>query len=258
MTALPASTTARRILLAVVAASGSLAAQSVPEQTAPSSRGEFSFTRLFYQWNGDSSCRGRRGSSWDTDYDSAEYYFREGVERLSRVDYGGDLILALDSDEIMNYPWLYAVEVGSWYLDEDEAALLREYLLRGGFLLVDDFWGTCQWDLFEASMRRVFPDRPIVELDESHPLVHTVYDLRMDVQIPGIRYFQTGETHQADGYVPYWRGILDDDGRLMVAINFNMDMGDAWEHADDPRYPQEMTTLALHFAVNYVIYAMTH
>jgi hypothetical protein len=246
------SPAARRILLAITMACGSLAAQSVPEQPAPRAAGEFSFTRLFYQGNGYS------GSRWDTDYDSAEYYFRDGVERLSRVAYGGDLILALDSEEIMNYPWLYAVEVGSWYLDEGEASLLREYLLRGGFLLVDDFWGTRQWEYFEASMKRVFPDRPIVDLDESHPLMHTVYDLKMDVQIPGIRYFQSGVTYQQDGYVPYWRGILDDEGRLMVAINFNMDMGDAWEHADDPRYPQEMTTLALHFAVNYVIYAMTH
>jgi hypothetical protein len=88
--------------------------------------------------------------------------------------------------------------------------------------------------------------------------MHTVYDLKMDVQIPGIRYFRTGVTYQDDGFDPHWRGIFDDQRRLMVAINFNMDMGDAWEHADDPRYPQEMTTLALHFAVNYVIYAMTH
>ena len=257
MSALPTSKTARRLLLAIAVASGPVAAQSAPEQPAWSSAGEFSFTRLYYQGNSGGDCRGR-GSSWDTDYDSAEYYFREGVERLSRVNYGGELVLALDSDDIMNYPWLYAVEVGSWYLDEDEAALLREYLLRGGFLLVDDFWGTCQWALFEESMKRVFPDRPIVDLDESHPLMHTVYELTMDVQIPGISYFRSGQTYQADGYVPYWRGILDDEGRLMVAINFNMDMGDAWEHADDPRYPQEMTTLALHFAVNYVIYAMTH
>jgi hypothetical protein len=250
---------ARRLLLVATVIGGSLAAQSVPEQAASSSAGEFSFTRLFYQGNGGGcSGRGRSSSRWNTDYDSAEYYFRRGVERLSRIDYGGDMVLALDSEEIMNYPWLYAVEVGSWYLDEQEAAMLREYLLRGGFLLVDDFWGTCQWALFEDSMKRVFPDRPIEDLDESHPLMHTVYDLKMDVQIPGIRYFRTGVTYQDDGFDPHWRGIFDDQRRLMVAINFNMDMGDAWEHADDPRYPQEMTTLALHFAVNYVIYAITH
>jgi hypothetical protein len=250
------NTAARRLLLAVTIFTGAVTAQTVSETAAPFSNGEFSFTRLRYQGNGQIG--GRGGSRWDTDYDSAEYYFREGVERLSRVDYGGELYLALDSDAIMDYPWLYAVEVGSWHLDQDEADKLREYLLRGGFLVVDDFWGTRQWELFEASMRRVFPDRPILDLDEAHSLMNTVYDLKMDVQIPGISYFRSGVTYQQDGYTPHWRGIFDDEERLMVAINFNMDMGDAWEHADDSRYPQEMTTLALHFAVNYVIYAMTH
>ena len=78
------------------------------------------------------------------------------------------------------------------------------------------------------------------------------------IQIPGIRAWLSGQTYEEDGVTPHWRGIYDDDGRLMVAINFNMDLGDAWEHADDPRYPEPMTTLAYRFAVNYVVYAMTH
>ncbi|MDX1562893.1 MAG: DUF4159 domain-containing protein, partial [Gammaproteobacteria bacterium] len=162
------------------------------------------------------------------------------------------------SDELMDYPWLYAVEVGRWYLDEADAAQLREYLLRGGFLMVDDFWGTQQWYVFEDSMRRVFPDRPIVEIPDDDVLMHLLYDLNKDIQIPGVSYFRTGVTYQQDGYTPHWRGIYDDDGRLMVAINFNMDLGDAWEHADDPRYPNPMTALAYRFGVNYIIYAMTH
>ena len=158
----------------------------------------------------------------------------------------------------MNYPWLYAVEVGHWYLDEQDAALIREYLLRGGFLIVDDFWGTNEWAVFEDSMRRVFPGRPIVEIDESDTLMSLIYDLDKSVQIPGRSYFRRGVTWQNDGYTPHWRGIYDGEGRLMVAINFNMDLGDAWEHADDPRYPERFTGLAYRFAVNYVIYSMTH
>jgi hypothetical protein len=132
-------------------------------------------------------------------------------------------------------------------------------LLRGGFLMVDDFWGTYQWAVFVESMQRVFPDRPIVELGDDHELLHVLYDLDQRIQIPGRGYFRTGVTWQGeDSKVPYWRGIFDDDGRLMVAINFNMDMGDAWEHADDPYYPEPMTALAYRFAVNYVVYAMTH
>jgi hypothetical protein len=124
--------------------------------------------------------------------------------------------------------------------------------------MVDDFWGTRQWDSFYDSMRRVFPERPIIELDEEHELMNVLYDLDFTVQIPGVSYIRSGQTWQQDGFIPHWRGIEDDDGRLMVAINFNMDLGDAWEHADNPSYPEPMTALAYRFAINYLIYAMTH
>jgi len=215
------------------------------------SDGEWHFARLVYK-----SAEYR--SSFDTDYPEAEIHLRQGLGRLTRIDIGGDTFIELDDDDIMNYPWLYAVEVGRWYLDDRDAALIREYLMRGGFLMVDDFWGSRQWQIFEDSMRRVFPDRPIVEIDESDPLMSLVYELDKSIQIPGVSYFRSGVTWQDDGYVPYWRGIYDDDGRLMVAINFNMDLGDAWEHADDPRYPEAFTGLAYRFAVNYAIYSMTH
>ena len=157
-------------------------------------------------------------------------------------DYYGDggRLITLDDDRLFDYPWLYAVEVGQWELNASEAALLREYLDRGGFLMVDDFWGEYEWYIFNESMRLVFPDRPILELGEDHPLLHVLYDLDQRTQIPG-----RGGNRQ--GTVPHWRGIFDDDGRLMVAINFNMDMGDAWEHADDPWYPEPMTALAYRF-----------
>ncbi len=158
---------------------------------------------------------------------------------------------SLLDDNLMDFPWLYAVEVGHWYLSDLEATRLREYLDRGGFLMVDDFWGPQEWFIFTESMTKAFPDRPIVELAESHPLLHVLYDLDQRTQIPG----RGGNRY---GTMPHWRGIFDDDDRLMVAINFNMDMGDAWEHADDPWYPEPMTALAYKFAVNYVIYSMTH
>jgi hypothetical protein len=181
-----------------------------------------------------------------------------GISRLTRIDVGGDIIIELDDDNIMNYPWLYAVEVGSWYLDDRNAALIREYLLRGGFLMVDDFHGSRQWASFEDSMNRVFPDRPIVEIEETDPLMSLAYNLNKDIQIPGIQVLRSGRTYEQDGYTPHWRGIYDDEDRLMVAINFNMDLGDAWEHADTPSYPQPMTALAYRFAINYVIYSLTH
>lgn len=220
--------------------------------------GEFYFARLVYQGLGGR--RGRRGGgAWDTDYPAAEYHLLQGLSRLTRLDLGAQGVLVdLTTDEFMDFPWLYAVEVGRWYLDEVDAAQLREYLLRGGFLVVDDFWGTEQWAYFMDSMNRVFPDRPIVEIEDDHEMLHVLYDLDQRIQIPGISYVTTGVTYQWDGYVPHWRGIYDDDGRLMVAINFNMDLGDAWEHADTPAYAEPMTALAYRFAVNYVVYAMTH
>jgi hypothetical protein len=218
---------------------------------------EFHFTRMYYEGNGYD--RGWGGGSWTTDYPEAEYHFTMGVSRLTRVDVGSESrMLKLTDDAIFDYPWLYAVEVGRWYLDDTDAGRLREYLLRGGFLMTDDFHGSRQWASFLESMQRVFPDRPIVEIPESDEVMKVLYTLDERVQIPGIAALRFGQTYEQDGVQPHWRGIYDDAGRLMVAINFNMDLGDAWEHADDPFYPEQMTGLAYRFAVNYVVYAMTH
>jgi hypothetical protein len=224
---------------------------------------EFYFTRLLYSSGGSAGYRprgrGRGWGSWDTDWPEAETHLLQGIERLTRVEGAAEgRIVTLDDDTLMNYPWLYAVEVGRWYLSDQEAALLREYLLRGGFLMVDDFHGSLQWQIFHESMVKVFPDRPIVEIPDDDELMHMLYDLDKSIQIPGVQFLRSGRTYEQDGYVPYWRGIYDDDGRLLVAINFNMDLGDAWEHADNPYYPEPMTALAYRFAINYVIYSMTH
>ncbi|MFL2546528.1 MAG: DUF4159 domain-containing protein [Candidatus Rariloculaceae bacterium] len=209
---------------------------------------EFFFVRLQYS----SSTRSRGGGAWLTDWPEAETHLLPGITRLTRVAAGSEgRIVNLSSDELMDYPWLYAVEVGQWYLDDMEAARLREYLDRGGFLMVDDFWGPREWSIFTESMLKVFPDRPIIELAEEHPLLHVLYDLDQRTQIPG----RGGNRY---GTTPHWRGIFDEQDRLLVAINFNMDMGDAWEHADDPWYPEPYTALAYRFAVNYLIYSMTH
>ena len=216
---------------------------------------EFHFARLRYT-NAQNSRRG--WNAWTTDYPEAEFHLMDGVDRMTSIDLelvdwygGGGRVIDLLDDRIFDYPWLYAAEVGQWYLDNDEAKRLREYLDRGGFLMVDDFWGPYEWQIFNESMKRVFPDRTIIEIDESDPIMHIMFEVDKKTQIPGIR----GVRQETD---PHWRGIFDDQGRLMVAINFNMDMGDAWEHAADPRYPAAMTATAYRFAVNYIVYSMTH
>jgi hypothetical protein len=224
-------------------------------ETLAPSPGEFHFVRLAYS---EAATGLRRRERWLTDWPEAEQHLLQGVRRLTRVDAAqqGSILSVMD-DDLFDYPWLYAVEVGSWSLGEEEAARLREYLLRGGFLLVDDFHGSREWASFAASMQRVFPDRPIVEVVPEDSLFHVVYDLEERVQIPGINAFLNGVTYERDGIAPHWRGIYDDAGRLMVVIDFNMDLGDAWEHADTPEYPLRFTTLAYQYAINYIVYAMT-
>lgn len=202
--------------------------------------------------------RGRR-QAWQTDWPDAEHHFLKGVNRLTEVEAAVDgLILTPLDANLFDYPWLYAVEVGYWYLNDQEAARIRDYLLRGGFLMVDDFHGTWEWAAFKASMDKVFPDRPVVDIPEDDAAFHVLYDLDQRIQIPSRRIIYSGVTWESDGYTPHWRGIYDDSGRLMVAINFNMDIGDAWEHADWPDYPENMTALAYRFGINYLVYAMTH
>jgi Domain of unknown function (DUF4159) len=232
---------------------------SAPELAPTERNAEFRFARLVYTSHPAFARWGGPWSDWTTDYPGAEMHFLQGVRRLTRVFAPDDPIaLKLMDDELFNHPFLYGVEVGRWHLSEEEAARLREYLLRGGFLMVDDFHGTLQWQNFMESMRRVFPDRPVVEITDENEILHVLYDLDRKVQIPVISGAVTGRTWEEDGYTPHWRGIYDDNGRLVVVINFNMDMGDAWEHADHPLYPQPLTALAYRYGINYVIYSMTH
>jgi hypothetical protein len=235
---------------------------------------EFRLARLAYGGNYNDF----RGGSWQTDMPEAEYHLSQGIRRLTRIntiDPDGDPdiynvvypVQMIDPREPLNprlftHPFLYGVEVGRWYLDDEEAAQMREYLERGGFLMVDDFHGSQQWEGFMESFQRVFPDRTVVDIPEDHEVFHVLYDLNQKVheklQIPGVAALNSGVTYEQDGYEPHWRGVFDDNGRLMVAINFNMDLGDSWEHADTPGYPQTLTALGYRFAISYAIYAMTH
>jgi hypothetical protein len=219
---------------------------------------EYAFARLRY-----ASFRGgyywRGPGSWATDYPKADRQFVQGVRRLTRLHTRSvEQVVDLDGDEIYNWPWIYAVEVGHWGLSDAQARKLRDYLLRGGFLMVDDFHGTFEWEVFMASMSRVFPDRPIVDIPNRDAIFHVVYDLDERFQVPGIQMFRSGRTYEQDGYEPEWKGIYDDRGRLMVAICHNMDLGDAWEWADSPRYPERYASLAFRTGINYILYAMTH
>ena len=206
----------------------------------------------------------RRGYSrgwWRQDWPEADVHFTQGINRLTRVNIGEPRHMPLTDERIFDHPWIYATQVAYWDLTDLEITRLREYLLRGGFLVVDDFYGP-EWEVFAATMQRLFPERPILDIEDADPVMNVVYQIKERVFIPGLRHLRRGNggiTMVAPAATsPTWRGIYDDNGRMMIAINFNVDVGDAWEHADLPAYPEEMTTLAYHFGINYIVYAMTH
>jgi Domain of unknown function (DUF4159) len=226
---------------------------------------EWAFARLMYPPGWNDGYRGRFGgdwrqgsSLWTQDFPRADRHFALAVRRLTRLHVRSveQSVSLDDGNDIYNWPWLYAVQVGEWGITDTEAAKLRDYLLRGGFFMADDFHGTVEWSVFQESMKRVFPDRPIIDIPNSDPIFHTVYDLDDRYQIVGAEHLAEG--HKKDGYVARWRGIYDDKGRVMVAVSFNSDVGDSWEWADEPQYPEKYSALGIRMGVNYIVYAMTH
>jgi len=210
---------------------------------------------------------GRGSGAWMTDAWEADYKFMWGIQRLTNVRlYMEPHPLPILSQDLFKYPYIYAVEVGQMELSDEDAARIREYLLRGGFLHCDDFWGLRQFAQFREQMRKVFPDRPMQELPITHEIFHNFFDIKKVTQVPNVR---NGEAWKlTGGRAPTWEqpddteprvfGISDDAGRLMVVITYNSDLGDAWEWMDDPDYPAEFTGYAYRFGMNAIIYAMTH
>ena len=214
----------------------------------------------FGRWRGASPNWMEGGTSWSQDYPRADRHFAAAVRRLTRIHSRSveQPVNLNDDDDVYNWPWLCAGEMGDWKLTESQALKLRDYLLRGGFLYLDDFWGSAEWDRFQESMKMVFPDRAAVEIADEDTIFHTVYDLDDRYQIPGTWALRRGTTYREGGSVPHWLAIFDDHGRIMVAMSFNSDVGDSWEWADDPSYPEKYSALGIRIGVNFVIYSLTH
>lgn len=222
-------------------------------------KAEFMWARLRYSNVRAGGGMWARRGAWTVDYPKADRQFLQGVRRLTRLQTRSmEHIVDLISDDIFNYPFTYAVEVGHWNLPDEQAKKLREYIDRGGFLMTDDFHGTFEWDIFTTSLNRGFGDRPITDIENSDPIFHVVFDLSDRVQVPGIVNYPFTQTHEYDGFEPKWRAVRDDKGRIVIGICHNMDQGDAWEWADNPRYPEKYASQAYRTGINYIIYAMTH
>ncbi len=246
---------------AIAAEAGSAeesAALAIPAlQQAPLPAHEFSFTRAVYS---DGGFGRRRWAAWATDFPKADRQFLYILDRmLTLLDVNREENpVQLTDPNLRRYPFLYALEVGAMYLSPAEIEALRDYVHAGGFLVIDDFWGTREWANFEYQIRQVFPDRAIEEIPLDHPIFHSFYDIEEILQVPSIGNARYGQYWERDGYVPHVRGIFDDYGDLMVVINWNTDLGDAWEWSESPDYPFDRSSFAYQLAINFIIYAMTH
>jgi hypothetical protein len=196
---------------------------------------------------------------WRADYPKADRQFTLGVRRLTRLHARGiEQVVDADSDELYDWPWIYMEHGNGWYLTQDEATRLRQYLLKGGFLFSDDTHGDFEWQELVHGLEMILPGRPIEDLKNDDEIFHVMYDLDQKFQIPGTRFIWGHRPYFPDMVSPKWRGIRDDKGRIIVAICHNSDVGDAWEWADSPHYPERETSLAYRIGINYILFAMTH
>ena len=225
---------------------------------------QWTFARIKYNsYAGDARTSLRVGyweEPWAIDAPAAEQNLTRRIRSVTSISVTDPVVITLDDEKLWEYPWVYLVEPSNLVLTEKDAATLREFLLRGGTLTLDDFHGPYEWDLTVRQLRMIFPEHEIVEIEPPHPIYTCFYKLEKYPQVPGLGSFFSGRTWEKGGYVPHLRGILDDSGRPMVLINWNTDMGDGveWSNAEDYPGYVKWTAQAYQMMINEVIYSLTH
>jgi hypothetical protein len=246
--------------------------------TAGFEKDVFTFCRIVF----NSPKRGSTRNLWVTDFPDSDLNLSYRLQQVTSLKVSPEgRFLRLGNKDLHNYPWIYIVEPGRLEFEEEEVGILRRYLLNGGFLMVDDFWGNVQWDNFQEEMKRVFPDRDFVELPMSHPIFHCVFDLGNDkqkLQTPNARQALQSLNPNSDNYGVTWeyyhsdyavdgakemhvRAILDDKGRIMVLSTHNCDNGDGWEREGEGNgdfFHHFSEKRAFPLGINIIFYAMTH
>jgi hypothetical protein len=204
------------------------------------------------------------GGRWSTDFPKADRQFLFVMERTLGWDvFPCENPINLADPYLRHFPFLYMLEVGRMAMTQPEIDNLRDYLLAGGFLMIDDFWDIDEWDNWERQIRQVFPNREIVDVPLDHMIFHIIYPIDEVLQVPNEG---NGFTHNPALYgecsysdcTPTVKGIFDDDGRLMVVMTHNSDLGDAWEWAEQPLYPYDRSNYAFSLAFNIIAYAMVY
>jgi len=229
--------------------------------TTSGEKAEWVFARFrYYSVFGADDFGGFRGfRRWAADYPKSDRQLVLGVRRLTRIDTQAiEHVVEADDEDVFDWPWIFVEDPGQWRVTEPQAQRLREYLARGGFLVLDDSHGDQEWATLMAGVRMILPEAQVEDLADEDEIFHVLYDLDERFQIPGTRFIWGGRRYTADSAIPQWRAIRDNTGRILIAIWHNSDVGDAWEWADSPQYPERATSLAYRLAINYIIYAMTH
>lgn len=222
-----------------------------PDANVPA---EFAFGRLRYRSPRD----GFRRARWGTDANKGERLFIIAIKRLSRINVQSiEEIADIGTDDLYDWPFMYAVAAGDWSLTDTEAARLGKFFERGGFLIVDDVHNDREWANFMDGIQQAMPDAVDEEIPDNDPIFHVTYDIQDRIQISGYNIVN-GSPYERGGYQPHWRAVRDKQGRIVAAGWHNQDLGDAWEYADAPEYPEDLSNRAFRFGVNYIIYAMTH
>ena len=225
----------------------------------------FTFVRIKYSVNGKYGF-GHTRERYLIDFPDSDLNFSYRLQQITSMKVNPDgKVLELTDKELFDYPFIYIVEPGRLTFTEQEIPILRQYLLNGGFLMVDDFWGEQEWANFHQELRLVFPDREPIDLPLEHPIFHCVFDLKEKPQVPGLPHVLDprwdGRTwEREDAKEVHYRAILDDKGRIMVIICQNTDLGDGWEmEGESEIYFREFSEKkAYPMGINIVFYAMTH
>jgi len=223
---------------------------------------QWRFVRIRYHYTteGNPFAQEIYGEPWYIDAPAAEQNLSRRVKTATAIQVEDPIVLSLDDPRLFTHPWIYFVEPGTLKLTDSDVTTLREFLLRGGTATFDDFHGPYEWAHLVRELKRVFPDREIVDLPKDHPVFSCFYRLDGFPQVAGLGSFLAGRSWEKGGFVAHLRTILDDDGRPMLFINWNTDMGDGWEWSNVEEYPGyiKYTAMAYRMGINEIVYALTH